>query len=83
MLGTVGLFAEAQRKKDVFLSAQHSGQGFTGTIENLVAEDQYLTKMTLQELAIPCVVLSKKNRTTIQGGIHVFQHIHQAEHPAR
>jgi hypothetical protein len=53
VLGTAGLFAEAQSKKVVFPSVQHSGQGFTGIIEKLVAEYQHQTNMTLQELAIP------------------------------
>jgi hypothetical protein len=38
VLGTAGHFAEAQSKKVMSLSAQISGQGFTGTIEKIVAE---------------------------------------------
>jgi hypothetical protein len=45
VLGTAGVFAEAQRKKVVFLSAQHSGQEFTGIIEKPAAEDQHQTNI--------------------------------------
>ncbi len=46
MLGTAEVFAEAQRNKVVFLSAQNSGQGFSGIIEKPAAEYQYQTNMT-------------------------------------
>jgi hypothetical protein len=38
VLGIAGVFAEAQRKKVVFLSAQNSGQGFIGILEKLAAK---------------------------------------------
>jgi hypothetical protein len=71
VLGTAGVFAEAQSKKVVFLLVQNFGQGFTGIIEKLATEYSHQTNMTLPELVISCVVMFNKNRISIQGGIHV------------
>jgi raffinose/stachyose/melibiose transport system substrate-binding protein len=40
LLGTLGMMAEAQNKKIVFLSVQNAGEGFTGVIGKLAAEYQ-------------------------------------------
>jgi hypothetical protein len=67
-----------QSERVVFLAVQNIGKGFTGIIEMLATDYQHQTNMPLQKLAIPCAVLFNKKHTTIQGGIHVYQHIRQA-----